>query len=52
MAKTPNTEQTKQENRQSVSSTQKPPRDTDPLPLRVVIESYDPNVNLEKLRRK
>ena len=44
--------QSKQENRPSISSTQKPPRDTDPLPLRVVTESYDPNVNLEKLRRK
>lgn len=45
-------EQPKQENRPTVSSTQKPPRDTDPLPLRVVTESYDPSVNLDKLRRK
>ena len=42
----------KQENVPSISSTQKPPRDAKPLPLRVVKESYDPNVTLEKLSRK
>lgn len=52
MSKNSNTEQPKQRSRPTVSSTQKPPRDADPLPLRVVTESYDPSVNLEKLRRK